>query len=237
MNYLKLINQFWQLRRSKRITNLQADLYYFLMQECNSRNWENPFQCSNGLVCTSIGITEKSLIDARNVLQQIGLIEFEKGITKQKAPTYYLLDYCNKVSIPGGIPVSNGVGIAVGNQGNTISKQNETNLFVVVKGEEKDVDYLKNLFENDEGLRRRWLDNGYKHGDFPSGLDYFFQRNHGKTYEEFKKLRDHLFNWIPKYSFELNDKKNAVNGKQHSNHSPGKHGDKGIGRSMEFDKA
>lgn len=126
MNYLKLINQFWQLRRSKRITNLQADLYYFLMQECNLRNWENPFQVPNGLICVGIGITEKSLIDARNVLKQIGLIDFEPGITKRKAPVYYLLDYSIEVSNPvgnqGGNPVSN----PVGNGGNISIKLNQT---------------------------------------------------------------------------------------------------------------
>lgn len=115
MNYIELINQFWRLRRSKRITNLQADLYFFLIQESNQRSWENPFQCPNGLVCSSIGITEKSLIDARNVLQQLGLIEFEKGITKQKAPVYYLPKYWNKVSNPVSIPVGNRGGNEGGN--------------------------------------------------------------------------------------------------------------------------
>lgn len=101
MNYIELINQFWKLRRSKRITNLQADLYFYLIQESNSRDWENPFQSPNGIICSAIGISEKSLIDARNVLQQIGLIKFESGITKQKAPVYYLLKVSKPVSIRG----------------------------------------------------------------------------------------------------------------------------------------
>ncbi len=134
MNYIEVKNQFWRLRRSKRITNLQADLYDFLINESSSRgvgnNWENPFQCPNGLVCTAIGISEKSLIDARNVLQQLGLIEFENGVTKQKSPVYFLNDYWNKVSNPaskrggnqGGNPVSN----QGGNEGNiNRNKRNE----------------------------------------------------------------------------------------------------------------
>ena len=130
MNYLEAINQFWQLRRSKRITNLQADLYFFLLQESNSRNWENPFQCSNGLVCTSICVTEKSMIDARNVLQQLGLIAFDRGVTKQKAPVYYLQEYWNKVSNPVSksvsIQVSNPVSNNRSNQANINTKQNKT---------------------------------------------------------------------------------------------------------------
>lgn len=107
MNYIELINQFWKTRRSKRITNLQADLYFYLLNESNSRDWENPFQCPNGLICSAISVSEKALIDARNVLQQIGLIKFEKGVTKQKAPVYYLLKVSIPVSKPVSIPVSN----------------------------------------------------------------------------------------------------------------------------------
>ena len=90
MNYIELINQFWQTRRSKRITNLQADLYYYLLQECNVRGWENPFEVSNKFICANIGITEPSLIDARNRLQQLGLIDFQGGKRNVISPVYYL---------------------------------------------------------------------------------------------------------------------------------------------------
>ncbi len=137
MNYLTLINRFWQHRRSKRVTSLQADLYYFLIQECNGKDWENPFECSNVLICASIGITEKTLIDARNKLKQEGLIDFQAGQTKKKSPVYYLLEYWNKVSkkesivdsIPVGNSVSNPVGNQWGNEQTTLlldTKQNKT---------------------------------------------------------------------------------------------------------------
>jgi hypothetical protein len=133
MNYLKLINQFWLLRRSKKITNLQADLYYFLIHEANIRMWPAYFSCSNGTICASIGISEKALIDARNVLKQIGLIYFENGVTKHKSPTYKLLDYLLKVSnaesIAGGIEGGNDVSIAGGIDPNIYknkTKQNKT---------------------------------------------------------------------------------------------------------------
>lgn len=98
LDYLKLINQFWQLRRSKRITNLQSDLYFFLLQECNMKYWENPFECSNVLIKASIGISEPSLIDARNKLKQLQLIDFEPGKRKEQSPVYHLL-YLNNFSI------------------------------------------------------------------------------------------------------------------------------------------
>lgn len=97
MNYLKLINQFWKLRRSKRITNMQADLYFFLIQECNERDWENPFECSNKLIIASIPITEPSLIDARNRLKQLGLIDFISGKRNESSPIY-TITYLNNLS-------------------------------------------------------------------------------------------------------------------------------------------
>jgi hypothetical protein len=133
MNYIRLINQFWQMRRSRHFTSLQADLYYFLLQESNARSWENPFQISNVQVCAGIGISEKSLIDARNLLVQVNLIEYTPGITKRKAPTYRIIDYCNKVSnevsIQGGIPGGNGGSNQGGNEVYIIQnklKENQT---------------------------------------------------------------------------------------------------------------
>lgn len=98
MSYIDLINQFWRTRRSKRITGNQADVYYCLMQECNERNWENPFEFPNMSICARIGITEPTLIDARARLKQLGLIEFEAGERKVKSPVYTLL-YLNDFSI------------------------------------------------------------------------------------------------------------------------------------------
>jgi hypothetical protein len=105
MNYIELINLFWQTRRTVRLSSAEADLYYFLMQECNVRNWENPFGCPNGLICATIGFSEKTLIDVRNRLQQKGLIEFKPGQRKTAPPLYSLL-YCKNVSIKVGKRVS-----------------------------------------------------------------------------------------------------------------------------------
>ncbi len=130
MNYIVLINAFWALRRSQKISNLQADLYFFLLHESNSRNWQNPYYCSNQMVCASLGISEKSLIAARIALREFGLIEFENGVTKRIPPRYYILDSCNKVSNQGsnrgGIESSNQGSIGGGIDGNILYKQNET---------------------------------------------------------------------------------------------------------------
>lgn len=88
MNYIELINNFWLLRRSKRITSKETDLYFFLVQECNTRSWENPFQCANKLIIASIDMKEPTLIEARNKLKQLGLIDFIGGEKNVSAPIY-----------------------------------------------------------------------------------------------------------------------------------------------------
>lgn len=94
MNYIELINRFWIMRRSTRLSSYEADLYYFLLQESNIRGWENPFECSNGLVASTIGITEKTLIAVRQRLKDKGLISFKPGQRRSKSPVYTLLE-CN----------------------------------------------------------------------------------------------------------------------------------------------
>lgn len=108
MNYIELINQFWQTRRRVEFTSNETDLYFFLLQESNVRNWENPFECSNRTICLSIGMSEKTLIDVRNRLQQKGLVTFVAGQRKKKSPVYTIL-YFPKVSKNDSITVSNDV--------------------------------------------------------------------------------------------------------------------------------
>lgn len=95
MNYIELINQFWQTRRRVRLTSAESDLYFCLLQECNLRDWLNPFECPNGLICATIGMSESTLIDVRNRLQQKGFIKFVSGCRKVKSPVYTILYFEN----------------------------------------------------------------------------------------------------------------------------------------------
>ena len=122
MNYIQLINLFWQTRREVRITSVEADLYFFLLQESNNRNWENPFECPNGLICVTIGVTEKTMIEARSRLQQKGLIKFDPGKRKTKSPVYTILN-CNIYSKKVSKKVSNNI---YNNKNNIYKTETET---------------------------------------------------------------------------------------------------------------
>lgn len=98
MNYIKIINDFWRFRREKTVSSTQADLFFFLLNECNSRNWQQPFEMTNGAICASIGITEKTLISARMELEKLNLIAVIPGEKKAKSPQYSFTLYCKNSS-------------------------------------------------------------------------------------------------------------------------------------------
>ena len=89
MNYLALITQFWRLRREMPFSSIEADLYYYLVETSNSLRWKNPFQQSNLLICATLGVTEKTVIGARNRLKTCGLIAFTPGF--KRSPSVYTL--------------------------------------------------------------------------------------------------------------------------------------------------
>ena len=98
MTYLDYINQFWQTQANVEFSPNEAYLYFFLLHECNIRGWENPFECPNRKIVLSIGVSEPTMIDCRNRLQQKGLITFEAGKRKAKSPVYYLNDLSKTLS-------------------------------------------------------------------------------------------------------------------------------------------
>ena len=99
MNGYTLANQFRKLRHSFLFSCTEADVFYELVALCNERSWPTEFQYSNPLLCATLGISEKSLINARNRLKQAGLLEFTSG--HKRSPTVYrFLDPDAEIPLP-----------------------------------------------------------------------------------------------------------------------------------------
>lgn len=98
MTYIEYINQFWKMNRSVEFSSNEVFLYFYLLNECNIRGWQNPFEHPNKTIVLATGISEKTVIEVRNRLQQKGLITFESGKKNAKSPVYYLLDVSKTVS-------------------------------------------------------------------------------------------------------------------------------------------
>ena len=82
MTYIDYVNQFWKTHQSVAFSSNEVYLYFFLLNECNSRGWENPFECPNRRIVLATGISEPTVIEVRNRLQQKGLLQFESKLRK-----------------------------------------------------------------------------------------------------------------------------------------------------------
>lgn len=92
------MNQFWQMNRSVEFSSNEVFLYFYLLNECNIRGWQNPFEHPNKTIVLATGISEPTVIEVRNRLQQKGLISFESGKKNAKSPVYYLNDLSKPLS-------------------------------------------------------------------------------------------------------------------------------------------
>jgi len=98
MNYIEIINLYWKLREQGILDAGCGDLYLYLVHKSNSLGWKNPFNQSNSLVRAFINVSEPTLIRQRNILKQLGLIEFESGKALRSNTTYYLNNFSSVVS-------------------------------------------------------------------------------------------------------------------------------------------
>lgn len=98
MNYIELINNYWNLREQGIITGAEGDLYLYLLHTSNKLAWKNPFNQSNRLICAYLNMSEKSLIKYKNTLKQAGLIDFTSGKAIKQNSSYTLLNPCKNYS-------------------------------------------------------------------------------------------------------------------------------------------
>lgn len=91
VNYLELLNRFWELNRVHRFTPSECNFYFYLLNECNRNYWRMPVACPSSIVCAVIGMPKATLMRARKGLQERGLIRYEEGTQNSRSPTYTVL--------------------------------------------------------------------------------------------------------------------------------------------------
>lgn len=90
MTYIDLINHFWEAYRVKKFSDIDTAIYFFLLNECNIRRWLNPFELQTRNIEICIGVSRKTIGEARNRLKQRGIIDFVEA--QGRGPTIYLID-------------------------------------------------------------------------------------------------------------------------------------------------
>jgi hypothetical protein len=79
MNYIDLINGFWQKDTEYNFHDREVALYFYLLKVSNSIGWKNPFGLSNALTIAKFGWGKSSFDTAKNRLKLAGLIDFKAG--------------------------------------------------------------------------------------------------------------------------------------------------------------
>ncbi|EHQ24556.1 hypothetical protein [Mucilaginibacter paludis] len=77
MNYIELINNFWDVQDEHQFTTTDIALYFYLLKIGNNLRWTNPFRRINAKITADLGISKPTLDRSRNKLKQAGLIDFK----------------------------------------------------------------------------------------------------------------------------------------------------------------
>ncbi len=99
--YFAMKRHFWQTCRRLSLNPSEIALFLALVDEANEHFWVKEFNVSNGWLTAKIGVSEPTLISARNKLSQYNLISFKSGKSKRKPTKYsitFLDNYLNNFS-------------------------------------------------------------------------------------------------------------------------------------------
>lgn len=93
MNYIALINSFWDSAILSPLSTGQVSLYMALLHINNRSNWIEWFTAPNQVLSVLTGLSRSGILKARNELKQRGLIDFRERGTK--ATVYKLTTMSN----------------------------------------------------------------------------------------------------------------------------------------------
>ncbi len=99
--YFAMKRHFWQTCRRLSLNPSEIALFLALVDEANEHFWVKDFNVTNGWLTAKIGVSEPTLISARNKLGQYNLISFKSGKSKRKPTRYtitFLENYLNNFS-------------------------------------------------------------------------------------------------------------------------------------------
>jgi len=88
MNIGTIILEFYKHRHDYDISGIAADLYCYLLSECDRSNCDGVVSVSTKKIGLTLNITNKTLLKARKELQEAGLIDYKAGDRNACAPQY-----------------------------------------------------------------------------------------------------------------------------------------------------
>lgn len=95
MNYIELLNRFYDLLQRSQVSNNAQLLYYTLLQIDNKCSWSDWFARTNVSLSGMMCISENAMKRARAELKQLGLIDFKPSKKRGEATLYHItVSFC-----------------------------------------------------------------------------------------------------------------------------------------------
>lgn len=82
MNYIELVNRFWQCNEEHPIGASATSIYFYLVHTCNKLGWKDPFKHSDRHIALTFDMSVNTVRTAKNILKQRSLIDFKAGNPK-----------------------------------------------------------------------------------------------------------------------------------------------------------
>lgn len=105
MNYIELLNAFYEKIQCSRVSNNGQLLYHTLLMINNKSSWSDWFSRTNVSISSLMNVSEKAFMNARAELKQLGLIDFIPSKKRGECTKYCILyptNYSTKAGSDGG---------------------------------------------------------------------------------------------------------------------------------------
>lgn len=89
MNYIELINAFWEQDESWQFSSIETRLYFYLLKTANRQNWRKNWERADEKVATDVGISPKTMKNARKKLEEAEMIQVSPGGKGRGTKTCY----------------------------------------------------------------------------------------------------------------------------------------------------
>ncbi len=127
MNYISIINSFWDAAALNPLSAGQVSLYFALLHVCNRNRWEEWFQAPNQVLSVLTGLSRSGILKARKELKERGMIDFEEHGTK--ATAYKIMSDSTQDSVQKSTQVSTQDGVQDSKQvSSTIAKSTQVSV-------------------------------------------------------------------------------------------------------------
>ena len=91
MNYIELVNKFWELDEAWQFTCTETRLYFYILKTANRLGWVDSWTHSDERTAANVGVSKNTLKTSRNRLAQAELITFKRGGQGHANKTRYQL--------------------------------------------------------------------------------------------------------------------------------------------------